>query len=267
MSLRSLRTKERQDGRRPRSATLAATTALLLGLSACGFGDGADPTAGAVGHQPIAAADGTALAGPISSPPNTVPIALAPPVSGVVPTTSTTAAANTTTPTIATPTTAPTTTATPAPADTAPADTAPSTAAPAPTDPGSTTTAAPSSSTTTAAPAPTTTVAPTTSAPPSTASAQIVEFRIPAGTGSGPWNSFGNPVRVRVGQILRIHNDDSVAHTMHAGGSPFKHGPRINPGSFKDHRVLSPYQPVNGSPKLYDHNRGKGAAFWVVAES
>ncbi len=143
----------------------------------------------------------------------------------------------------------------------------------APTQPESTTTSPPTTATTatTAAPstAPTsspTTAPPSTTTPPTQPPVQIVEFRIAAGTGSRPWNSFSNPVRVRVGQILRVHNDDTTAHAIHAGGSPFQHGKRIDPGSFRDHPVLSPHQPVDGSPQIYDHNNGRGAAFWVVAE-
>ena len=162
-----------------------------------------------------------------------------------------------------------------APAAAGPAAAAPGAAAPAaaPATPDtsvSSTTTVPAS-TTSAAPAtvaPTTTVAaPTTVANTQPPQAQIVEFRIAPGTGkSSPWNSFGNPVRVKVGQILRIYNDDSVAHTVHAGGSPFRHGKRIDPGSYRDHPILSAHQPVQGSPRLYEHGQSRSAAFWVVAE-
>ncbi|MGI9612821.1 MAG: hypothetical protein ACR2QO_07940 [Acidimicrobiales bacterium] len=156
--------------------------------------------------------------------------------------------------------------------------TTPSTAA-ATTPP---TTAAPTTPTT--APATSPTMAPTSETmspsttqvvPPSSPSEtspdvavpEIVEFRIAPGTGSGPWNTFENAVRIRLGQTLRVHNDDSVAHTIHANGAPFPHGSRIAPGSFRDHLVVRPSEPSAGSPRLYEHTAGRSAAFYVIATS
>ncbi|MEM9563060.1 MAG: CAP domain-containing protein [Actinomycetota bacterium] len=92
-----------------------------------------------------------------------------------------------------------------------------------------------------------------------------MEFRIPAGTGSGAWNRFDDPVRVRVGQVLRIHNDDSVAHTAHSDGVPFVHGSAIRPGGFADHPIVAPSTPDPAAPVTYDHDAGAGAPFWVVS--
>lgn len=153
-----------------------------------------------------------------------------------------------------TPSTAAATTPPPTAAPTAPTTTTSPTVAPTPesTTPPTTQVVAPSS---------------TAETPPDVAVPEIVEFRIAPGTGSGPWNTFENPVRIRLGQTLRVHNDDSVAHTIHANGAPFPHGNRIAPGSFRDHLIVRPSEPSAGSPRLYEHTAGRSAAFWVFATS
>ncbi len=93
----------------------------------------------------------------------------------------------------------------------------------------------------------------------------MVEFRIPPATGSGPWNRFDAPVVVSVGQTLRIHNDDSMAHTVHSDGAPFRHGGSIPPGGYADHRIVEPLTPIEGAPANYDHDAGPRAPFWVVS--
>lgn len=93
----------------------------------------------------------------------------------------------------------------------------------------------------------------------------IVEFRIPSGTQGGPWNTFDAPVRVTVGQTLRVYNDDVVAHTIHSTGAPFEHGPTIQPGQFADHPIVKPLTPDRAAPANYEHDAGTGAPFWVVA--
>ncbi len=138
---------------------------------------------------------------------------------------------------------------------TRPPATSASTAAPTTSPP---TTAAP----TTAAPAPTT---PSTTTAAVTAPPGIVEFRIVSGTQAGPWNSFDNPVRVTVGQTLRIYNDDVVAHTLHSNGEPFEHGRTIEPGQFGDHAIIATFTPDRSAPANYEHDAGVGAPFWVVA--
>ncbi len=148
------------------------------------------------------------------------------------------------------------TTGTAAPAVPPPAAAAPATAPPTTRPPA---TAPP----TTAAPAPAT--ARPAPAVATAAPAGVVEFRIPAGTGNGPWNTFGNRVQVTVGQTLRIYNDDSIAHTAHSTGVPFGHGRSIQPGQSLDHLIVAPLTPDGGRPVNYDHNAGAGAAFWVEA--
>lgn len=50
-----------------------------------------------------------------------------------------------------------------------------------------------------------------------------VVFHIKPGTGNGPWNDAANPIKVKVGQTLEVHNDDSVPHQFHTIGMPFGH--------------------------------------------
>ena len=78
----------------------------------------------------------------------------------------------------------------------------------------------------------------------------IVEFRIPPGTGRAAWNTAATTVRIKVGQTLRIFNDDSSPHQMHTNGAPCRHGNVIASGSYGDCKASRPY---NGDP-LYDHN-------------
>ena len=113
----------------------------------------------------------------------------------------------------------------------------------------------------TARPAPT--VAP---AEPSEA-AGVVEFRIRIGTQGGPWNRYEDRVRVELGQILRVHNDDVVPHTVHSAGAPFAHGPTIQPGQSADHAIVQVHTPDPGKPQTYEHDAGPSAPFWVEALS
>ncbi len=91
----------------------------------------------------------------------------------------------------------------------------------------------------------------------------VVEFRIEPGTGSGAWNSRENILTVRVGQVLRIHNDDVVGHTLHTYGAPVEHGEWIEPGAHADHEVIEEYDPGSGPPWTYGHEAGESAAFWL----
>src|SRR5262245_50451183 len=45
--------------------------------------------------------------------------------------------------------------------------------------------------------------------------AHVVEFRIAQGTGTNSWNTEETKVEVKVGDILRIINDDDVVHRLH----------------------------------------------------
>ncbi len=92
---------------------------------------------------------------------------------------------------------------------------------------------------------------------------EVVEFRIAAGTGSMPWNTMQNPVQVKVGQVLRIINGDSVMHQLHTFGAPCPHGNAFGPGQYWDCAITKVADPVN--TVLYDHNFGSKSRFYVNA--
>jgi hypothetical protein len=79
---------------------------------------------------------------------------------------------------------------------------------------------------------------------------RIIEFRIKAGTGSGAWNNSETQINAKVGQTVRIINDDNVKHRFHTNGAPCPHGNDIQPGKSEDCIIGKTY---TGSP-LYDHN-------------
>jgi hypothetical protein len=90
-----------------------------------------------------------------------------------------------------------------------------------------------------------------------------IEFRIPAGTGTGSWNTREQMVMGIIGQTLRIINDDSVDHRLHTGSAPFPHPIGvIRPGEFADFVLQFPYDGNTQRP-LYDHITGPNAQFWI----
>jgi hypothetical protein len=98
----------------------------------------------------------------------------------------------------------------------------------------------------------------------STNNDNVVEFHIPAGTGGNPWNTFDNPVVVKVGQTLRLINDDSIVHLLHTDGAPCPHGSReFGPGETYD-CVIGKVHQANADD-LYDHDQGPDAQFYVQA--
>jgi len=97
--------------------------------------------------------------------------------------------------------------------------------------------------------------------------AEVVEFRIPAGTGKNAWNTRETMVEVKVGQILRIINDDTTKHRLHTnGGRPCAHGPgNVAKGDHYDCVVKKAADPDVEDDFCYDHNVGPGARFYVRA--
>lgn len=98
-------------------------------------------------------------------------------------------------------------------------------------------------------------------------SATRVVFRIPAGTGTSPWNSSASPVLVFVGQTLRICNNDTRGHRLHTGGNPCPHQPSTSqPGQFYDCAINSTAG-ANATTGIvggtYDHDIGTNAAFYI----
>lgn len=94
-----------------------------------------------------------------------------------------------------------------------------------------------------------------------------IEFRIPAGTGTGSWNTREQMVMGIIGQTLRIINDDSVDHRLHTGFAPFPHPIGvIRPDEFADFVLQFPYDGNTQRP-LYDHIAGPNAQFWINVSS
>jgi hypothetical protein len=89
----------------------------------------------------------------------------------------------------------------------------------------------------------------------------IVTFHIPAGTGSGSWNTAATTVVAAVGDTLRVVNDDTVAHRPHTMGSPFPHPTLdIAPGQSADYLLQTTYDTSSGPLSDHDH---AGAQFWI----
>lgn len=84
----------------------------------------------------------------------------------------------------------------------------------------------------------------------STSDQKIVEFRIKSGTGNGAWNTADTQLNLKVGQVLKLINDDAVRHRFHTNNSPCPHGNDIQPGKSEDCVISREY---TGAP-LYDHN-------------
>jgi negative regulator of replication initiation len=89
----------------------------------------------------------------------------------------------------------------------------------------------------------------------------VVVFHITAGTGTQPWNTAATAVQAKVGDTLRIVNDDNAPHRLHTDGNPFPHQANdIAPGQSVDILLQTAFQ---GQP-LYDHDAGPGAQFWIT---
>ena len=90
-----------------------------------------------------------------------------------------------------------------------------------------------------------------------------VLFRIASGTGQGAWNDGSSRVIARVGDTLRIVNDDSVAHRLHTAGRPFPHpSADIFPGGSADFVLQTTFDPGVDGP-LTDHAQGPQALFFL----
>ena len=96
------------------------------------------------------------------------------------------------------------------------------------------------------------------------ASAEVIDFRIKDGTRNGAWNTKGEMVKVKVGDVLRVHNDDTANHQLHTNGTPCGHGPLIAPGKSWDCKISREHDPERQGG-LYDHLYGPLAEFWVSA--
>ncbi len=94
--------------------------------------------------------------------------------------------------------------------------------------------------------------------------ATMLTFRIPAGTGTNPWNTSATVVRARLGQTVRIFNDDTRVHRLHTGGAPCGHQANdTQPGGSFDCVITRVVNSAAGS--TYDHNIGPSARFYIDA--
>lgn len=91
----------------------------------------------------------------------------------------------------------------------------------------------------------------------------LVVFRILAGTGAGDWNTAETTVTARVGDVLRLVNDDSMSHRLHTDGAPFPHQvDELMPGEWEDFVLQSAYD-SGPEPPLYCHVHGPTSEFWI----
>lgn len=93
---------------------------------------------------------------------------------------------------------------------------------------------------------------------------EMVEFHIKPGTGSQPFNTPDDPVRVVVGQTLRVINDDATPHLIHTFGSPCPHGDKtMRTGDYWDCQIGSVHRASDED--IYDHNLGPDTQFYIEA--
>lgn len=91
-----------------------------------------------------------------------------------------------------------------------------------------------------------------------------VVFEIPAGTGSGSWNTAATQIETFIGQTLKIRNMDSITHQLHTNGRPCPHGNAIPAGGMADCVISQSYnRTANGAN--YDHIAGTAANVFMVA--
>lgn len=96
------------------------------------------------------------------------------------------------------------------------------------------------------------------------AQAAVIDFHIALGTGGGPWNTPQTTVEARVGDTVRIINDDSIDHLMHTFGRPCPHQQNISkPGDTYECEIATTVDPRIDT--LYDHNFGIVSRFYLRA--
>lgn len=96
------------------------------------------------------------------------------------------------------------------------------------------------------------------------ARAAIIDFHIPLGTGSGPWNTMATVVEARIGDTVRIINDDTIEHLMHTFDRPCPHQPvPSKPGDVYECEISTTADPRIDT--LYDHNFGIKSRFYLKA--
>jgi hypothetical protein len=90
---------------------------------------------------------------------------------------------------------------------------------------------------------------------------QVVVFHIPVGGNTTSWNTAATPVVAKVGDTLRLVNDDVAPHRLHTGGTPFGHpNADIPPGQSADYVLNDEFGPPDF---LYSHNYGTSIRFFI----
>lgn len=93
----------------------------------------------------------------------------------------------------------------------------------------------------------------------------IVDFTIPAGTGSAPWNTSGDPVLGWIGDTVRFYNADIAPHRLHAVGQPGAHwADDLAPGGTFDWPLTDT---STIGELLYDHDYSGDARFYIVVDA
>ncbi len=93
----------------------------------------------------------------------------------------------------------------------------------------------------------------------------LVVFKIKSGTSSGAWNTEASTVDARVGDTLRITNNDMMAHRPHTEGDPFPNpgaSESIEPGESRDYVLETAYDSSPGHT-LYCAIHGQASHFWI----
>src|SRR4051812_46749055 len=92
------------------------------------------------------------------------------------------------------------------------------------------------------------------------APASVIDFHIPLGTGSQPWNTPQTAVQARIGDTVRIINDDSIEHRLHTFDRPCPHqGAPSQPGETYECEIATTADPRIDT--LYDHAFGIKSRF------
>ena len=93
---------------------------------------------------------------------------------------------------------------------------------------------------------------------------KIVTFNIMKDAEMADWNTKETMIMLKVGDVLKLVNNDTVVHAMHTNGSPCSHTPDIEPGESYNAKMTSTYNPMKMGP-LYDHYHS-GSKFWLMVE-
>jgi plastocyanin len=99
----------------------------------------------------------------------------------------------------------------------------------------------------------------------SVAKEALVVFRIQSGTSAGDWNTEAHTVHARVGDTLRIINDDLMTHRPHTDGHPFPNpsgSEGLDPGKSRDYVLETAYDSRPGHT-LYCAIHGQSSHFWL----